>query len=70
LSKLPGGSFQFSFNYISGSTNTVFATTNLSLAFSNWTSLGTATEVSSGHFQFTDPQAANNSKRFYRVRSP
>jgi hypothetical protein len=48
----------------------VFATTNLALAFSNWTSLGTASEVSSGHFQFTDLQATGNSKRFYRVRSP
>jgi uncharacterized repeat protein (TIGR03803 family) len=70
LIKLPGGSFQFSFLHTSGSTNTVFATTNLALAFSNWTLLGTATEVSPGHFQFTDPQTTNNSKRFYRVRSP
>ena len=70
LVKLPGGSFQFSFLYTSGSSNTVFATTNLALAFSNWTSLGTASEVSAGHFQFVDPQATNNSKRFYRVRSP
>jgi uncharacterized repeat protein (TIGR03803 family) len=70
LSKLPGGSFQFSFLHTSGSTNTVFATTNLALAFSNWTALGTATEVSSGHFQFTDSQATNNPIRFYRVRSP
>jgi uncharacterized repeat protein (TIGR03803 family) len=70
LVKLPGGSFQFSFLNTASTINTVFATTNLALAFSNWTSLGTATEVSSGHFQFTDPQANNNSKRFYRVRSP
>ena len=70
LIKLPGGSFQFSFLHTSGSTNAVFATTNLALAFSNWTLLGTATEVSPGHFQFTDPQTTNNSKRFYRVRSP
>jgi hypothetical protein len=68
--KLPGGSFQFSFLHTSGSTNTVFAATNLALAFSNWTVLGTATEVSPGHFQFADPQATNNSKRFYRVRAP
>jgi uncharacterized repeat protein (TIGR03803 family) len=70
LIKPPGGSFQFSFLHTSGSTNTVFAATDVSLAFSNWTSLGTATEVSPGNFQFTDPQAANHSKRFYRVRSP
>jgi uncharacterized repeat protein (TIGR03803 family) len=70
LVRLPGGSFQFSFMNTSGSSNTVFATTNLALVFSNWTSLGTASEVSSGHFQFTDLQTTNNSKRFYRVRSP
>ena len=70
LSKVPGGSFQFSFLHTSGSTNTVFATTNVGLAFSNWTPLGTATEVSPGHFQFADPQATNRPQRFYRVRSP
>jgi uncharacterized repeat protein (TIGR03803 family) len=68
--KLPGGSFQFSFLHIAGSTNTVFATTNVALAFSNWASLGTATEVSPGHFQFTDTHATNITRRFYRVRSP
>jgi len=70
LSKVPGGSFQFSFLHTSGSTNTVFATTNVGLAFSNWTPVGTATEVSPGHFQFADPQATNRPQRFYRVRSP
>lgn len=70
LIKLPGGSFQFSFLNTAGSSNTVFATTNLSLAFSNWTAMGAAIEVSSGHFQFTDPQSTTNSKSFYRVRSP
>jgi uncharacterized repeat protein (TIGR03803 family) len=70
LVKLPGGAFQFGFTNFPSSINTVFATTNVALAFSNWTSLGTATEISTGHFQFTDPQATNNSKRFYRVRSP
>ena len=33
LSKLPAGSFQFSFLNTAGSTNTVFSTANLSLAF-------------------------------------
>lgn len=70
LIKLPAGSFQFSFLNTAGSANTVFTTTNLALVFSNWTSLGIATEVIPGHFQFTDSQATTNSKRFYRVRSP
>jgi hypothetical protein len=53
-----------------GEDSTVFAATNSSLPLANWTTLGSATEVSSGQFQFTDPQATNNAKRFYRVRSP
>ena len=68
--KLAGGAFQFVWNNTLGSTNVVLATTNLATALSNWTLLGGATESPAGHFQFTDPQAANNSKRFYRVRSP
>ena len=68
--KLAGGAFQFSFTNTPGAGSTVFTTTNLALPFTNWTTLGSATEVSPGQFQFTDPQATNNSKRFYRVRSP
>ena len=65
-----GGSLQFNFINTSGLSNSVFATTNLSLAFSNWTLLGPALVVSPGYFQFTDPQATNYPQRFYRVRSP
>jgi hypothetical protein len=68
--RLAGGAFQFSFTNAPGAGSTVFTTTNLGLSFANWTTLGSATEVSPGQFQFTDPQATNNSKRFYRVRSP
>ena len=32
--------------------------------------LGGVTEVADGHFQFTDPQATNYARRFYRVHSP
>jgi hypothetical protein len=46
------------------------AAANLSLPFSNWTSLGAVTEVSPGQFQFADLQAANLARRFYRVTSP
>jgi hypothetical protein len=42
----------------------------LALAFSNWTTLGTASEVSPGHFQFTDPQATNGPQRPFLDRSP
>lgn len=68
--RLAGGVFQFSFTNTPGTGSTVLSTTNLGLPLANWTTLGSATEVSPGQFQFTDPQAANSSKRFYRVRSP
>jgi len=67
--KLAGGAFQFSFAYTPGAGSTVFTTTNLALPFTNWTTLGSATEVSPGQFQFTDTQT-NLPRRFYRVRSP
>jgi len=50
--RLGGGSFRFSFTNINGATFTALAATNLP-ASSNWTSLGSATEISPGHFQFT-----------------
>jgi len=68
--RLAGGAFQFSFTNTPGAGSTVFTTTNLGLPFTNWTTLGSAMEVSPGQFQFTDSQATNNSRRFYRVRSP
>ena len=36
---------------------------------SSW-ALGGVTEVSPGQFQFTDLQATNTPRRFYRLRSP
>lgn len=67
---LGNGSFQFSFTNISGASFTALGTTNISLGLSNWNVLGTATEVSPGQFQFTDPQATNFPRRFYILRSP
>ena len=67
---LPGGAFQFAFTNVPGLSFTAFAATNVSLPFTNWTRLGAVAEVSPGQFQFTDPQATNDSQRFYRVRSP
>jgi hypothetical protein len=68
--QLPGGVFQFGFTNVSGAVFTALATTNLSLALSNWTVLGSATEIADGQFQFSDPQATNYPRRFYDVRSP
>jgi hypothetical protein len=69
-SALPGGGFQFSLTNVPGALFNVFATTNLSEAFTNWPYLGEAFEVSPGLFQFTDLTATNGPARFYRVVSP
>jgi hypothetical protein len=66
----PGGAFQFGFTNVSGMSFTAYGTTNLVLAFTNWTRLGSVTEISSGQFQFTDSSGAANQERFYRVTSP
>jgi hypothetical protein len=68
--KLSNGSFQLAFTNTTGASFTTLATTNPAVPLSNWTTLGNPTEISPGHFQFTDTQATNNSKRFYRIRSP
>jgi hypothetical protein len=67
---LPGNTFLFGYTNTPGVAGTVLATTNLSSSVSNWNALGTAAEVSSGQFQFTDPQATNYPQRFYQIRSP
>jgi hypothetical protein len=67
---LPGNTFQFGYTNTPGVAGTVLATTNLSLFVSNWNTLGTAAEVSSGQFQFNDPQTTNSPQRFYQIRSP
>jgi hypothetical protein len=67
--RLADGSFQFTFSNTPGAVFSVLGTANSALPFSDWTSLGAATEVSPGQFQFTDPQAPANQRRFYRVHS-
>jgi hypothetical protein len=61
---------QLAFTNTPGASFTVLSVNNLSLPLSNWSVIGAATEVAPGQFQFTDPQAANNPQRFYRLRSP
>ncbi len=68
--RLPTGEFQFSFTNWPGLTFTAFGATNLTLPFSNWTSLGAVPEVAPGQFQFTDSQTTNRTWGFYRVASP
>ena len=65
-----GGSFQFSLTNTPGASFSVVAATNIALALSNWATLGTMTEVSSGQYQFIDAQATNAPQKFYRARLP
>jgi WD40 repeat protein len=67
--KLPGGGFQFAFTNTPGASFSVLASANPALPITNWITLGGATEIAPGQFQFTDPQATNFPSRFYRVRS-
>jgi autotransporter-associated beta strand protein len=66
-----GNSFQLSFTNSTGAALTVYATTNVSLPLSQWTSLGRATEspAGSGSYSFTDAQATS-AMRFYRLVGP
>ena len=68
--RLPTGEFQFSFTNSPNLTFTAFGSTNLTLPLSNWTLLGAVLEATPGHFQFTDSQATNLARCFYRVSSP
>jgi hypothetical protein len=70
--KLNDGSIKFSFNNPSGPSYRVLAATNVAAPLNTWSNLGYATEAppGSGQFQFTDHQATNYPKRFYRVSSP
>jgi N-acetylneuraminic acid mutarotase len=61
--------FRFSFESTPGWSFTALVSTNMSLPLSNWAEIGNVMEVSTGKFQFTDPQATNGPQRFYRVRA-
>ena len=49
---------------------TVLASENVSLAVSNWTVLGAATNGGDGLFKFIDTGATNFMQRFYQLRWP
>ncbi len=68
--RLSSGAFQFGFTNTPGAGFTALTTTNLSLPLSDWSVIGSVPEISPGVFQFTDPQATNGPRHFYRVRSP
>ena len=64
------GSLMFSFTNNPGIGFRVLVSTNIATPLNQWTSLGTATEVLPGQYQFTDPDATNYLQRFYQVVSP
>ena len=68
--RLANGTFQFSFTNTPNAPCTVFGSTNAALPFSQWTAVVGLTEAPPGQFQFTDSQATNIPRRFYRVSSP
>ena len=61
---------QFSFTNAPGLTFSVLATNNIAAPKTNWPVIGTAVESPAGHYQFTDPNPATNSTRFYILRQP
>jgi hypothetical protein len=63
-----GGGFVFSFTNNPGATFSVLTSTNITLPPGQWTRIGSATNVSSGLYQFTAP--ATNAQQYYRVSSP
>jgi hypothetical protein len=65
-----GDGLQFTFTNAPAADFTVLAATDVLLALTNWTVLGEVQQLAPGQYQFTDPQAATNLVRFYRVRSP
>src|SRR5262249_10420261 len=70
--KLPDGSFQFGFTSPRRQSCRVLARTPAAAPLNPWSNLGNAIETppGSGQFQFTDHQATNYPRRFYRVSSP
>jgi len=59
VAKVPGGAFQFAFTNTPGMRFEAFATTNISIPFTNWASLGAVPEISAGQYHLTDFQATN-----------
>jgi hypothetical protein len=67
-----GGMFSFSFGFTNApiADFTVLVSTNVALPLRQWTILGAASQSQPGHYQFTDSNATNYPRRFYKVTSP
>jgi hypothetical protein len=64
------GAVSFVFTNNHDASFTVLTTTNLAFPLADWTVLGAPAETAPGTYQFTPSFATNESRRFYRVRSP
>lgn len=63
--------FQFTFTTsMPGATYSILTTTNLTGPPSAWTSLGAATQIAPGQFQFIELPSANEPQRFFKVSCP
>ena len=67
---LGNGDIRLSFTNVSGAPFVMLGTTDLQLPLEFWSELGAVVEIQPGKFQFTDSQAAGNTTRYYRARSP
>jgi hypothetical protein len=65
---LTNGTFGFNFANASNAAFTVWGTTNLLLAITNWTAAGVPAEITPGQYHFT--ASATNRLQFYRLTSP
>ena len=67
---LSGGSLSFTFTDIPNSTISVSATNDITVPKAIWPVIGAAVEspAGSGNYQFTDPNPATNSARYYILR--
>lgn len=63
-------SFQFRFSSGNELAFSVLTSPKIRCPLSNWTMQGVPAEAPPGQYPFTDPQATNNTQRFYRMRSP
>jgi hypothetical protein len=71
---LPDSSFQFGFTNSPGLSFTTYATTNLSLSFSNWLYAGNPVNIASNYYQYNSGPGVVTSpsfrRVFFRVTSP
>jgi hypothetical protein len=67
---IQNGQFKIQFSSTPGATFTIVGATNISLPMSQWTVIGSASEISPGQFHFLEPFVTNRAAQFYRVNLP